>query len=150
MHAREIDCFAGKKMKMCLEESHGSAVEQGSVEEPGAHHPAQVGGPRHNITPPDVLLCPSVHPTAHGRDVRPGNGLRFAWTKSTPYYIRMANGLNIACLKQLDTFKLPGAGDVIRPHFLSDNTAPGAPNSMVRAFLLDDWHLSCPKRRGCL
>ena len=38
-----------------LEDCNGGSVQQGSKEQPGAHHPAQVAGPGQHIPRPDIL-----------------------------------------------------------------------------------------------
>ena len=43
-----------------MEQSYGGAVQEGCIDEPGAHHPAQVGWEGHHVPLPDVHLGPGI------------------------------------------------------------------------------------------
>ena len=51
-------------------------VDERRVDEPGAHHPAQVAGPGDDVAGPDILVQPAVRRALDGGTVRPGDRLR--------------------------------------------------------------------------
>ena len=69
-------CFSGH-----LEQCDCCTVEESSIQKPGPHHPAQIGGPRRHVTPADVLLRPRIHPTPDRRHMRPWDRLWLTCTR---------------------------------------------------------------------
>ena len=61
-----------------VEECDGGSIDEGSVDQPGSHHPAQAGGPGHHVSLPNVLMQTSVGGALDGSQVGERNGLWLA------------------------------------------------------------------------
>lgn len=58
-----------------LEEGYGSPIQQGCKDQPGTHHPAQIGGPGYGVTLTYIMVEEGIGCTADWGDMGPGNCL---------------------------------------------------------------------------
>ena len=57
-----------------MEQCDGGAVEEGCIDEKRSHHPAEVGGPSHDIPLPHVHVSPGVCGSPQWGGMCPGYG----------------------------------------------------------------------------
>ena len=76
-----------------LVQRDAGAVEQGGVQQPRSHHPAQVGRPPNRVAVPHVLMSPRIGAAPDRRHVRPRDRLRLPCAATVMRYLHAGNSI---------------------------------------------------------